>query len=51
MSETIITVQNTVCELVESRIGELELRENLAECYDHDNVMTLKKDIKNAFGS
>ena len=51
MSEAIITAQNIARELVESRIGELELRKNLAGQYDHDNIMTLKKGIENVLGS
>ena len=51
MSEAIITARNTARELVESRIGELELRKNLAGQYDHDNIMTLKKGIENVLGS
>ena len=51
MSEAIITARNTARELVESRIGELELRKNLAGQYDHDDIMTLKKGIENVLGS
>ena len=51
MSEAIITARNTARELVETRIGELELRKNSAGQYDHDDIMTLKKGIENVLGS
>ena len=51
MSEAIITVQNTARELVESRIGELELRKNLAGQYNHDDIVTLQKGMENILGS
>ena len=43
MSEAIITARNTARELVESRIASLELRNNSARQYDHEDIMTLKK--------
>ena len=51
MSEAIITARKTARELVETRIGELELRKNSAGQYDHDDIMTLKKGIENVLGS
>ena len=51
MLEAINTAQNTAPELDESRIGKLKLRKNLAEKYDNDNIMTLKKGTKNVLGS
>ena len=51
MSEAIITARNTVRELVESKIGELELRKNLAGQYNRDDITTLKKGIENVLGS
>ena len=41
----------TARELVESRIGKLELRKNSAGQYDHDDIMTLKKGIENVLCS
>ena len=38
-------------EFVETRIGELELRNNSAGQYDHNSIMTLKKGIKKFLGS
>ena len=51
MSEAIITARNTAHKLAETRIGKLGLRKNLAGQYDHDDIMTLKKGIKNVLGS
>ena len=51
MSEVIITAQNTVRKLVETRFSELELRKNLAGQYNHDDIMTLKKGIKDVLRS
>ena len=51
MSEAIIPARNTARELVESKIGELELRKNLAGQYNHDDTLTLKKNIKYFLGS
>ena len=51
MSEAIITGKNTARELVQFRIGEFELRQNLAGQYNLDSIMTLKKGIENVLGS
>ena len=51
MPEAIITAQNTARKLVESRIGELKLRKNLAGQYNHGDIMTLKKSTKHVLGS
>ena len=51
MLEAIITARNTARKLVETRIDELELRNNSAGQYNHDDVVTFKKGTKHVFGS
>lgn len=51
MFEAIIAARSTAQDLVESKIDELELRNNAIGQHDHDTIMTYKKGLEIILGS